>query len=207
MHLCVFLVLFNCANLLASEEIRTELRERLNAIESIQADFHQTSTARDGSEEEMQTGRIAFSRPEKFLWVVEKPYEEQVSIVGANMQVYDPDLRQLTHSKVDTDELSLANLLVDPDSKALDGFEISRNGSKYLLAQKGDGAQIAQLSLVFKGEMIERVELVDYSGTQIEFTFFNVRLNEELEDNVFQLSIPPDTEVVGKGETSNNSEP
>ncbi|MCY3883515.1 MAG: outer-membrane lipoprotein carrier protein LolA [Gammaproteobacteria bacterium] len=195
------------ADVNANDEIRTELLNKLNTIESIQADFHQTTTTRDGNEEEAQTGRIAFLRPERFLWVVEKPYKEQVSIVGADMKVYDPDLQQLTHSKVDTDELSLANLLVDPESKALDNFEITRSGSKYVLTQKGDGALIAQLSLIFKDEAIERIELVDYSGTQIEFRFFNVRINEEVENDVFQLNVPPDTEVIGKGEPSNNLEP
>lgn len=201
------LTLLCAVNSLANEDLQTELQEKLNAIDSFQADFHQKTTARDGTEEDMQEGRVAFLRPDKFLWVVDKPYEEQVSIVGTRMQAYDPDLQQLVHSKVDPSELSFANLLIDSDSKNLDAFEIYRNGERYVLSGENDDSQVALLSLVFKDEVLERIELVDLFGTQIEFEFFNIRLNEDVEDEVFKLKVPPDTEVIGKGEISDNSEP
>ncbi|MXW53958.1 MAG: outer membrane lipoprotein chaperone LolA [Gammaproteobacteria bacterium] len=203
---CVLLSLLSCGNSLANEELKNDLLEKLNAIDSFQADFHQRTTARDGTEEEMQEGRVAFLRPEKFLWVVDKPYEEQVSIVGTRMQVYDPDLQQLTHSQVDPNELSFANLLIDSDTKKLDEFEIYRNESRYVLSPENDDSQIALLSIVFKDETLERIELVDLFGTQIEFEFFNIRLNEDVENEVFKLVVPPDTEVIGTGESSHNSE-
>lgn len=203
---CVLLILLSSSSSIANEELRKELLEKLNHIESFQADFHQTATANDGTEEEMQEGRIAFLRPEKFLWIVHKPFEEQVSINGSRMQVYDPDLQQLTHSKVDPSELSFANLLIDSESKAFDDFEIVRKGNKYLLSQSGDDSQIAQLSLLFNKEKIERIELQDYFGTKIQFRFFNVRLNEEIENDLFQIKVPPDTEVIGRGESGDNSE-
>lgn len=201
------LSLLNCGNTLADEDLKSDLLEKLNSIDSFQADFHQKTTTRSGTEEEMQEGRVAFLRPEKFLWVVDKPYEEQVSIVGTKMQVYDPDLQQLTHSQVDPNELSFANLLIDSDSKKLDDFEIYRNGNRYVLSPENDDSQIALLSLVFKDETLERIELVDLFGTQIEFKFFNTRLNEEVENEVFKLTVPPDTEVIGTGEPNDNSEP
>ena len=200
------LSLLNCGNTLADEDLKSDLLEKLNSIDSFQADFHQKTTTRNGTEEEMQEGRVAFLRPEKFLWVVDKPYEEQVSIVGTKMQVYDPDLQQLTHSQVDPNELSFANLLIDSDSKKLDDFEIYRNGNRYVLSPENDDSQIALLSLVFKDETLERIELVDLFGTQIEFKFFNTRLNEEVENEVFKLTVPPDTEVIGTGEPNENSE-
>lgn len=200
------LSLLNCGNTLADEDLKSDLLEKLNSIDSFQADFHQKTTTRNGTEEEMQEGRVAFLRPEKFLWVVDKPYEEQVSIVGTKMQVYDPDLQQLTHSQVDPNELSFANLLIDSDSKKLDDFEIYRNGNRYVLSPENDDSQIALLSLVFKDETLERIELVDLLGTQIEFKFFNTRLNEEVENEVFKLTVPPDTEVIGTGEPNENSE-
>ncbi len=203
---CVLLSLLSSGNSLANEGLKSDLLEKLNAIESFQADFHQKTTTRNGSEEEMQEGRVAFLRPEKFLWVVDKPYEEQVSIVGTRMQVYDPDLEQLTHSQVDPNELSFANLLIDSDSQKLDDFEIYRNGNRFVLSPESDDSQITLLALVFKDETLERIELVDLFGTQIEFKFFNIRLNEDVENEVFKLTVPPDTEVIGTGEPSDSSE-
>ena len=200
------LTLLSTVNSLASEDLQTELHEKLNAIQSFQADFHQKTTARDGTEEATQEGRIAFLRPEQFLWVVDKPYEEQVSIVGSKMQVYDPDLEQLTHSQVDPNELSFANLLIDSDSETLGEFEIHRSGSKYVLSHENDHSQVALLSLRFKDETLDQVELVDYFGTHIEFRFFNIRLNEDVENEVFQLVVPSDTEIIGRGVPNENSE-
>lgn len=203
---CLLLTLLSAVNSLASEDLQIELSEKLNAIESFQADFRQKTTARDGTEEPMQEGRIAFLRPDKFLWVVAKPYEEQVAIVGTRMQVYDPDLQQLTHSQVDPNELSFANLLIDSDSKTLGEFDIHRSGSKYVLSRENDNSQVALLSLMFKDETLEQIELVDYFGTHIEFRFSNIRLNEDVENDVFQLVVPPDTEVIGKGVPNDSSE-
>ena len=203
---CVLLGLLSCVNVLADEELKQELIEKLNSIQSFQADFRQQTTARDGTEETTQEGRVAFLRPEKFLWVVDKPYEEQVAIVGDRMQVYDPDLEQLTHSDVDSNDLSFANVLIDADSEALDDFQITRNGSKYVLTHENEDSQVALLSLVFKDEIIERIIMVDYFGTQIEFRFLNVRLNQAVENEEFQLKVPPGTEVIGTGESSDNLE-
>lgn len=199
-------MLLGAANISANEELHTELLKRLGVIDTFQADFRQKTITRDGVEEATQVGHVAFLRPEKFLWVVSEPYEEQVVIVGNEMQVYDPDLQQLTHTMVDPSELSLANILIDPSSKVLEGFEIHRKGKKYTLSQVNGDSQLAILSLQFNNENIERVELVDHFGTKIEFRFFNIRLNEELGNDVFQLEIPPDTEIIGKGESANSLE-
>ena len=50
---------------------------------------------------QQSTGTMQFSRPGKFRWEYDKPYEQTIVGDGAKLWVYDKDLNQVTERKLD----------------------------------------------------------------------------------------------------------
>lgn len=200
MYACVCLTAASSI-LHAQEQSDSELFRKLNAIESVQADFVQDAVSEDGIQEATQEGYIAFQRPGNFLWVVKKPFEQHVLIDGTKMSIYDPDLEQLTHSEMDSsNQLSLANLLISPDAEILDNFDVTQENGEFSLVPEDVVAPFKQLVIVFDGEKIKSVRVIDHANTVSSFKFTNIRFNEEIKSEVFEITVPPETEVVTHGE-------
>ncbi len=186
----------------AQDNSRDELFDKLSAIESLQADFVQQAVSEEGVKEESQEGRIAFQRPGKFLWVKLKPFEQHVLIEGDTMSVYDPDLEQLTHSTMDTtNELSLANVLISPNKELLERFEIAQSDSEFNLVPLDVNAPFKKLTILFHDDQVSKVDVEDHFNIVNEFKFSNIRINHEIESDVFEIKVPPGTEVITHGES------
>src|SRR5438128_8183915 len=50
---------------------------------------------------QQSTGTMQFSRPGKFRWEYDKPYEQVIVGDGTRLWVYDKDLNQVTERKLD----------------------------------------------------------------------------------------------------------
>lgn len=188
----------------ADGDSHEQLFEKLNAVQSLQADFFQHIRSENEDQEANQEGRIAFQRPGKFLWVVSKPFEQEVLIEGDRMSVYDADLEQLTHSKIDdSNELSLANLLISPNKEILDQFEISHKDTKFSLVPQDPNVPFKELVIQFDDEKVSDVSVKDHFNTVSEFKFANIRINQDIDSKIFTIEVPPDTEVVTYGESEN----
>lgn len=191
----------------AQDKSSDELFDKLSAIESLQADFVQQSVDELGRQEESQEGHIAFQRPGKFLWVKSKPFEQHVLIEGDTMSVFDPDLEQLTHSKMDANnELSLANVLIAPNKDLLERFEIAHTDSEFNLVPLDVNAPFKKLTILFDDDKVSKVDVEDHFNIVNEFKFSNIRINHEIDTDVFEIKVPPGTEVITHGESVDSTQ-
>ena len=79
--------------------------------ESLKSLLSQTTTAKgrfaqmvlDKNLKKLQesTGTMQFSRPGKFRWEYNKPYEQTIVGDGSKLWIYDKDLNQVTERKLD----------------------------------------------------------------------------------------------------------
>lgn len=78
------------------------LKRYIAAVHSGQANFIQEVLDESGKRLKVSSGTMQFSRPGKFRWEYQKPYEEIMVGDGARIWMYDVDLQQVTVRKLDT---------------------------------------------------------------------------------------------------------
>jgi len=78
--------------------------EKLKAFaaqtQSARASFSQMVRDKGGATVQSATGKLLFSRPGKFRWEYEKPYQQTIVGDGEKLWVYDKDLNQVTVKKL-----------------------------------------------------------------------------------------------------------
>ncbi len=182
--------------LLANDEAGTELVNRLKEIESFHADFVQQASTLQGEELESQLGFVAVQRPGKFISVVTDPDELHVLIVGERLSIYDPLLEQITHTDVDAaSDPWIAMLLVSPNEELLEEFAVVRQGEEFKLEPLAEDSSLTELRIEFEGALIKSLRASDHLAVNT-WTFLNIKVNEEIDSDVFEIEVAPDTEVI-----------
>lgn len=73
-----------------------QLRQFVTVTQSAEGSFEQTVMARSGRKPQQASGRFAFSRPGKFRWEYELPYQQLLVGDGERLWSWDRDLNQVT---------------------------------------------------------------------------------------------------------------
>ncbi|MHA7878228.1 MAG: outer membrane lipoprotein chaperone LolA [Saccharospirillum sp.] len=191
--------LFSAASL-ASDAAREGLIERLERTESLQANFEQTTYAEGQLRGERSTGRMLVSRPLKFAWLVETPFEQRVISNGETLWVYEPDLEQATFQSV-TDQIqqSPAMILAQPRQALNQRYDVVEASDKDLTAYRlypdDENALFSEMTLLFERGVIQEIRLTDNLGQDTRISLTDVRVGEALDDRLFEFEAPPGTDV------------
>ncbi|MEM9243277.1 MAG: outer membrane lipoprotein chaperone LolA [Pseudomonadota bacterium] len=190
---CLVLPLSALANNAAED-----LQQNLSQIKSLSANFEEKVYDQQGTVLQTQTGRLAITRPNRFRWQVNKPTAQLIITNGDKLWVYDPGLQQVTISKLShkidqTPILLLSSNQID-FSKT---FTVAkqRDGS-YLLKPKQTGQSFESVRLWFRDNKITRLSLYSNVGQHSDIYFHHVRLNQKLNDDLFQFQAPKGVDVV-----------
>ena len=202
------LLLFGFA-LHAEEGAQQELVELLEAIDSFEAQFTQsTFSDQNFGGESQQSGYIAFKRPGKFLWVVKEPFEQYILLDGDQLNIFDPDLEQLTRSSIDeSQENSVAGILMSPSKDLLEEFDVTRKASVFFLIPRREDAEFQEIQIEFQNDQIQSFTILDHFDSTSKFQFSNIRMNEEIASETFEINVPPETEIVELGDGNETSTP
>lgn len=192
-------VLFT-APLWADDSAREGLIERLEATESLEANFEQTTYAEGQMRGERSSGRMLVSRPLKFAWLVEEPYEQQVISDGQTLWVYEPDLLQATYQPVsDQIQQSPAMILAQPRQALNQQYDVVEASDKELTAYRlypyDDNALFSDMTLLFENGVISEIRLTDNLGQDTRISLSDVRVGEALDPGLFDFEPPPGTDV------------
>ncbi|MDI5893151.1 outer membrane lipoprotein chaperone LolA [Halomonas rhizosphaerae] len=185
---------------LASEGAE-RLADILEPLETYVADFEQQIL--DGSGQRLQEarGRMWLSRPGKFRWEVDAPYEQLVISAGEEVTLYDPDLEQATVQALDQRVTHTPALLLSGSADELTGsYDVTRRqqgGSEtFTLVPKDGDTLFEELQMTFRGEALDLLQMTDSTGQRTAIEFDNVRMNEPLDDSRFTFEIPEGTDVI-----------
>ncbi|TDO06858.1 MULTISPECIES: outer membrane lipoprotein chaperone LolA [Halomonas] len=187
-------------SVLASEGAE-RLAELLEPLETYVADFEQQIL--DGSGQRLQEarGRMWLSRPGKFRWEVDAPYEQLVVSAGEEVILYDPDLEQATVQPLDQRVTHTPALLLSGSADELTGsYEVTRQqqgvSETFTLVPRNPDTLFEQLKMTFRGETLDLLQMTDSTGQRTAIAFDNVRVNEPLDDSRFTFEIPAGTDVI-----------
>lgn len=185
---------------LASEGAE-RLADILEPLETYVADFEQQIL--DGSGQRLQEarGRMWLSRPGKFRWEVDAPYEQLVVSAGEEVTLYDPDLEQATVQALDQRVTHTPALLLSGSVDELTGsYDVTRrqqgSSETFTLVPKDPDTLFEELQMTFRGEALDLLQMTDSTGQRTAIEFDNVRMNESLDDSRFTFEIPEGTDVI-----------
>jgi outer membrane lipoprotein carrier protein len=146
---------------------------------------------------------MMISRPGKFRWQIEKPYEQLLVGDGDKVWIYDPDLRQVTVKKFD------AALGSTPAALLVGGNTLDRNftlreagereGLEWLEATpKGGDSGFEKLQLGFAGNELKAMDLFDSFGQTTSLLFARIERNGPIAPTLFRFTPPAGVDVIGE---------
>jgi chaperone LolA len=174
----------------------------LNEVRTLSADFAQTLTDADGVVLEESSGTLRVSRPGRFRWIYQEPYEQWLVADGLNVWSYDLDLEQVTVKAQDVALASTPALLLGGANDVLEDFRYEgsadRGGLTWVrLAPLDRESGFRHVELAFAGNELSRMVFLDNLEQTTVVTLSNVVVNEPIEPGTFEFEVPSDVDVVG----------
>ncbi len=180
------------------DQFKTFLETTRNARGS----FAQSVAGKSGRKPQQSTGFFAFSRPGKFRWSYEKPYQQLLVSDGHKLWSFDPDLNQVTVRKLGQAlGSSPAGLLagdtlednfVLKDGGTVDGFEFVE------ATPKAPDGTFERVRIGFKEKLPRVMEVRDNFGQTTSLLLNQFEVNTALPADVFRFTPPKGADVVGE---------
>jgi len=174
----------------------------IGGTQSARAVFEQKVFDRSGKLVQESRGTLAFSRPGKFRWAYEKPYEQLIVGDGTRVWVYDADLQQVTVKRISQVMTSTPAALLAGNNEAMRAFQLAdqgtREGLEWLEAipkDKEGGFERVLLGFGFSG--LEVMELADSFGQKTVLRLTSFERNPGLDPGLFRFVPPKGADVIG----------
>lgn len=183
-----------------ADDASAELINLIDAFDQVTGRFAQTIVDASLQTLEESSGSLALQRP-KFRWQVETPFAQLIIADGAEMQIYDPDLAQLSLHDIDKNlgPTPLTILLGDTETLATE-FTVSRSTDgamqRFVLRPRSQSALFIQVELIFQGRLLERLAIWDSAGQLTRIQFSEMQLTQGIEAERFELILPEGTDVI-----------
>jgi outer membrane lipoprotein carrier protein len=182
-----------------------ELKHFINDTRTVTAHFTQVQINDRGEKIATSSGQMILSRPGRFRWNYEQPYQQLMVCDGQKIWLYDPDLSQVTvRPAADTLSGTPAALLAQRTTLT-DEFTIEDLGARSdtqgvrLKPRNVDGDFEAIEMWLHKGAP-ERMVFMDRLGNRTEVGFTDVKVNVSVDDAQLKFTPPKNAEVVESGQ-------
>lgn len=177
------------------------MKEYFQNIQSVQANFHQVVTDKQGHKTQEVTGSMRLQKPNKFRWDYNKPYVQQIVGDGEKIWLFDPELNQVTVRSFSKAASSSPAALLAGGKDIERSFAIkdtSRKGNlEWVMAiPKVRETGFERLFLGFKGDELMEMELHDSFGNRTAIEFSDVQRNPKLPADSFKFVPPHDADVL-----------
>ncbi len=178
------------------------LQQRLMSLDGVVADFQQVITDARGVRIEESSGQLVLAKP-NFRWEVADPFPQIIIARGNELQIYDPDLLQLTTRTLDhstsLQDMPLT-LLTREEIGLADEFEVRVSHSPklvhYHLTPRSADVLFAGIELIFAAEVLHGLIITDHTGQQSTIRFSAVRSHQVIQSQMFELDLPADIDIV-----------
>lgn len=183
-----------------AETARENLILLLEASDQFSADFEQSTYKELSAKPDLSKGSLKVSKPLKFRWSVELPFEQEVISNGETLWVFDPDLEQATYQPISNDlQHSPAMILAQPRETLTGQYEVFEVKTDEYIAYKLYPAQedsiFSELVIIFANNNISEIRILDSLGQETLIVFTNVVTNQSIADSEFEFSPPPGTDL------------
>jgi outer membrane lipoprotein carrier protein len=149
------------------------------------------------------TGTMQFSRPGKFRWEYEKPYEQTIVGDGSRLWIYDKDLNQVTVRKLDQALGASPAALLAGSNEIEQSYTLAnlghQEGLEWLEAvPKTRDTAFERIRLGFSGSTLQAMELRDQFGQVTVIRFADLERNPKLGPETFIFTPPKGADVISE---------
>ncbi len=198
-----FLILLCLVPGLASAAATDALKVFLTQTQTVKARFAQMVLDKNGKQLQQAQGVMQFSRPGKFRWDYQKPYEQVIVGDGSRLWIFDKDLNQVTVRKLDRALGSSPAALLSGSNDLERDFKLSNlgmdKGLDWLEAlPKNRETVFERVRMGFGKSGLEAMELRDQFGQTTVITFADVERNPRIAADVFRFTPPQGADVISE---------
>ena len=177
------------------------LKTFINGTESAQARFAQMVLDRNMKKLQQASGTMQFSRPGKFRWVYDKPYEQVIVGDGKQLWIYDKDLNQVTVRQLDRALGSSPAALLAGKGVLEENYTLSNIGNQEGLewveaTPKTQDTAFERVRIGFGKSGLEAMELRDQFGQITVIKFADLERNPKLPPDTFKFTPPAGADVI-----------
>ena len=188
---------------LASAAATDALKVFLTQTQTVKARFAQMVLDKNLKPLQQAQGVMQFSRPGKFRWDYQKPYEQVIVGDGSKLWIYDKDLNQVTVRKLDRALGSSPAALLAGSNDLERDFKLSNlgvdKGLDWLEAlPKSRDTVFERVRMSFGKSGLEAMELRDQFGQTTVITFADVERNPRIAADVFRFTPPQGADVISE---------
>lgn len=186
---------------------RQKVEGFLQGLQSLQAQFKQTLTDRNGLSVEEASGTLAIRRPDRFRWDYREPNEQVIVADGSRIWLYDADLEQVTVRKLDDTLSATPAMLLSGQGNLQQNFTVTQTSQEggifwVRMQPKRDDTDFKWVRLGFEGNTLRFMQLADKLGQTTNLEFSQLERNPALDPSRFTFTVPPGADVIG--DTSGN---
>jgi len=183
---------------LAHAQTPIEALERyFEQVDTLSGRFAQEVRDEDGLVLEQSRGLFWIARPDRFRWVYEAPFVQEIVADGAELWVYDEELQQVTVSPLDQALGAGPALFLSGDIEALRArFRLSEDGEWLRLEPLGDDWQVEFVRMRFVDSAPQRLEVLDGLGQGTGLDLFALEINPRIDESVFVFELPGGADLI-----------
>lgn len=179
-----------------------QLRQFVSSTRSAEGDFEQTVTARSGRKPQQAAGRFAFSRPGKFRWEYEMPYQQLLVGDGERLWSWDRDLNQVTVRPMGDALGSTPAAILFGTGELDQDFVLSDGGAADGLVwvearPRTTESSFESVRIGLEGSELRRMVLRDNFGQTTNIVFTRLQANPAVDADRFRFVPPAGADVIG----------
>ncbi|MHB8248918.1 MAG: outer membrane lipoprotein chaperone LolA [Acidithiobacillus sp.] len=179
------------------------LQHFFQQVQTVQAQFTQVVTNRNGQIIKRAAGTVWIQRPGKFRWVYDGSNGQTIVSNGTRVWLYDPALQQVTIQPLDKTLGSTPAALIAGKDILASRFVIRDLGSKdgirwvELQPKNGQDQGFTAVRLGFDARgALQEMRMEDAFQQETVLTFHDIRLNQPIAAREFQFTPPAGVDVL-----------
>jgi outer membrane lipoprotein carrier protein len=179
----------------------------LTNITTLEGQFEQSLIDAEGAVVERNSGTLEIARPTQFRWSYTEPYEQWLIADGVNIWSYDLDLEQVTVKAQAEALANTAALLLGGSEDALEQFDFGGTTIETVttwvrLDPKDKTSGFNQVQLGFIDNELRRMVFYDNLEQTTLVSLHDVKVNEPIDPDRFEFTVPEDVDLVGTPATA-----
>lgn len=187
----------------ASAQSVEALKGLLNQTTTAKGRFAQTVLDKNRKTLQQASGTMEFSRPGRFRWEYNKPYEQTIVGDGRRLWIYDKDLNQVTVRKLDRALGASPAALLAGSNEIEKSYALKAAGSEGGLdwleaVPRSQDTAFERIRLGLGKAGLEQMELKDQFGQTTIIRFSDLQRNVKLAPDSFRFTPPKGADVISE---------
>lgn len=179
------------------------LKAFLNQTQSAKGRFAQIVLDKNMKPLQQASGTMQFSRPGRFRWQYDKPYEQIIVGDGTQLWIYDKDLNQVTVRKLDRALGATPAALLAGSNEIEKSYRLSNAGTQDGLdwleaTPRTQDTPFERIRMGFGRSGLEAMELRDQFGQMTVIRFADLERNVALPAEIFRFTPPKGAAVLSE---------